>query len=106
MSTHSRSAIRVTATVAGLVLTIGLAGYFLIPAAQKAYVPSPRNEASNHLKVIGLAMYNYADRHKTLPPPAIYGKDGKPLLSWRVLLLPYIEQRDLHTQFHLDEPWD
>ena len=41
-----------------------------------------------------------------LPPPAIYSKDGKPLLSWRVALLPYMEQQPLYDQFHLDEPWD
>lgn len=34
------------------------------------------------------------------------GPDGQPLLSWRVLLLPYIEGEDLYKQFHLDEPWD
>ena len=41
-----------------------------------------------------------------MPPPAIYSKDGKPLLSWRVAVLPYIEQGPLYNQFKLDEPWD
>jgi hypothetical protein len=36
----------------------------------------------------------------------VYGEDGRPLHSWRVLLLPYIEQKDLYRQFRLDEPWD
>jgi hypothetical protein len=36
----------------------------------------------------------------------VHGPDGKPLLSWRVLLLPFIEQDELYKQFHLDEPWD
>lgn len=36
----------------------------------------------------------------------VYGPDGTPLYSWRVLLLPYIEQDDLYHEFHLDEPWD
>jgi hypothetical protein len=36
----------------------------------------------------------------------VYGPDGTPLLSWRVLLLPYLEQEDLYKQFKLDEPWD
>jgi Protein of unknown function (DUF1559) len=51
-------------------------------------------------------MHNYADVHGSLPPAAIYSADGKPLLSWRVALLPYIEQKQLYDQFHLDEPWD
>ena len=36
----------------------------------------------------------------------MYGPDGRPLYSWRVLLLPYIEQEPLFKEFHLDEPWD
>jgi Protein of unknown function (DUF1559) len=36
----------------------------------------------------------------------VYGPDGTPLLSWRVLLLPYIEQDELYKEFKLDEPWD
>jgi hypothetical protein len=55
------------------------------------------------------AMEGYSDTmsgRRGLPPPAIYSKDGKPLLSWRVALLPYMEQQPLYQQFHLDEPWD
>jgi hypothetical protein len=44
--------------------------------------------------------------HGRLPPAVVYGKDGKALLSWRVLLLPYIEQEELYQEFRLDEPWD
>jgi Protein of unknown function (DUF1559) len=36
----------------------------------------------------------------------VYGLDGKPLYSWRVLLLPYIDQQGLYDEFKLDEPWD
>ncbi len=41
-----------------------------------------------------------------MPTNAIYDKNGKPLLSWRVAILPFIEQDNLYKQFHLDEPWD
>src|ERR1044071_8451352 len=63
-------------------------------------------KVSNDLKVIGLALHNYADLNKTLPPAAILGQDGKPLLSWRVAILPWLEQNTLHKQFNLNEPWD
>ncbi|HZV05319.1 MAG TPA: sigma-70 family RNA polymerase sigma factor [Gemmataceae bacterium] len=53
-----------------------------------------------------LAMHSYLDVNKHFPPAAIYDKTGKPLLSWRVLLLPYLEEDALFKQFHLDEPWD
>ena len=51
-------------------------------------------------------MHNYQATHGKLPPAVVYGKDGQPLYSWRVLLLPFIEQDALYQEFHLDEPWD
>ena len=52
-------------------------------------------------------MQDYASANDNkLPAAAVYDKDGKPLLSWRVTLLPYIEQGSLYKEFHLDEPWD
>jgi Protein of unknown function (DUF1559) len=65
-----------------------------------------RMKSSNNLKQIGLAMHSYLDANRSFPPAAIYDKNGKALLSWRVLILPYIEQDDLYKQFKLDEPWD
>jgi hypothetical protein len=63
-------------------------------------------ESSNNLKQIGLALHSYHDVHGGFPAPAIYGKGLKPLLSWRVAILPYLEQQELYKQFKLDEPWD
>jgi hypothetical protein len=51
-------------------------------------------------------MHGYHDQHRRLPPAAVCGEDGKPLLSWRVLLLPFLEQKELYDRFHLNEPWD
>jgi hypothetical protein len=51
-------------------------------------------------------MLAYQDEHGRLPPAVVYGTYGEPLYSWRVLILPYIEQRELYQQFHLDETWD
>jgi RNA polymerase sigma factor (sigma-70 family) len=60
----------------------------------------------NHVKLIMLAMHNYLDAHQSFPPKAITGSDGKPKLSWRVALLPYLDHEALYHDFHLDEPWD
>ncbi len=60
----------------------------------------------NNLREIGLGMHNYHSANKHFPLPASHGPDGKPLLSWRVLILPYMDQYSLFKQFHLDEPWD
>jgi len=51
-------------------------------------------------------MHNYESTHGQMPPAVVYGSDGQALHSWRVLILPYIEQGELYRQFKLDEPWD
>ena len=86
--------------------TTGVMVALLLPAVQAAREAGRRNQAMNQLKQIGLAMHNYADVNKRFPARAILDKDGKPLLSWRVAILPYLEQKALYDQFHLDEPWD
>lgn len=64
------------------------------------------SQSTNHLKQIGLAMHNFHDVWKQFPPAVIYGPDGKPWHSWRVLILPFIEQQPLYQQYRFDEPWD
>jgi hypothetical protein len=75
-------------------------------ASVKVAVASTRAQAANNLKQIGLAFHNYHDVNKAFPPQAVYDKDGKALLSWRVLILPYLGQDELYKEFRLDEPWD
>ncbi|MBI2805624.1 MAG: sigma-70 family RNA polymerase sigma factor [Planctomycetes bacterium] len=66
-----------------------------------------RAQSANNLKQIGLAMHNYLAVYKSFPRHAIYSKDGKtPLLSWRVAILPFIEQDKLYKEFKLDEAWN
>ena len=72
------------------------------PARQAAI----RSQCVNNEKQIGLAIHNYIARHDSFPPAYTRDKAGKPLLSWRVLILPYIEQDALYKEFHLDESWD
>ena len=62
-------------------------------------------KSQNNLKQLGLAIHAYHDANGKFPAD-ITDKDGKPLLSWRVAILPFIEQQALYEQFHLDEPWD
>jgi uncharacterized protein (TIGR03067 family) len=75
-------------------------------ADQKVTSRAAQIKSVNNLKQIALAMHNYHAAFGSLPPAAIYSKDDKPLLSWRVAILPFIEQDGLHKAFHLDEPWD
>ncbi len=96
-----RSSVVVTMQANGAVLIAAL-----LPAVQKVRESAKRMEASNNLRQIGIAFHTYGDDHKQFPPHAITSKDGKPLLSWRVALLPYLDQPELYKQFKLDEPWD
>ncbi len=68
--------------------------------------PVDRKRSENNLKEIMLAMWNYHDSMGAFPPAAVTNKAGKPLLSWRVMILPYIEQNALYGEFKLDQAWD
>ncbi|HTU19628.1 MAG TPA: DUF1559 domain-containing protein [Gemmataceae bacterium] len=78
------------------------------PALTSGREPTARSQSHNNLKQMILAMYNYQDTvmEHSLPPAALVDRQGRPLLSWRVLILPFLEQQNLYNEFHLDEPWD
>jgi hypothetical protein len=63
-------------------------------------------QSANNLRQIALAMHSFRDAYDSLPGAAICNADGKPLLSWRVAILPFIGANDLYRSFKLDEPWD
>jgi type II secretory pathway pseudopilin PulG len=88
------------------IATIGILAALLLPAVQAAREAARRIQSTNNLKQIGLGMHNYVYANKTFPPAYKTDASGKALLSWRVLILPYLGENKLFKQFHLDEPWD
>ena len=86
--------------------TSAVAIALLLPAVQSAREAARRAQCVNNLKQIGLAFHNYHSANNAFPRAAITDKQGKPLLSWRVAILPYIGQQGLYNRFNLDEPWD
>ncbi len=78
----------------------------LLPAIKSAREQAMRVQGMNNLRQIGLAMHNYLDANKTFPPAVVLGKDGKTPHSWRVAILPYLEEQALYDQYKFDEPWD
>jgi prepilin-type processing-associated H-X9-DG protein len=86
--------------------TAAVAGSMMAPAVGKLRESATRAKGQNNLKQIGLALHNYHDTYDGMPPASIVDKKGKPMLSWRVMILPYIEQDALYREFKLDEPWD
>jgi hypothetical protein len=78
----------------------------LIGAVEQANRASARTQSQNNLKQIALAMHNFHAVYDRLPAAAICDAKGKPLLSWRVALLPFLGEEALYNQFKFDEPWD
>lgn len=72
----------------------------------KAQEDADLKTAEGKLKQIGQAVLAYEKDLKSYPPAFNKDADGKPLLSWRVHILPYLGNRLLYRQFHLNEPWD
>ena len=59
-----------------------------------------------NLDQIALALQCYESTHGSLPPAYLADKAGRPILSWRVIILPYLGRDDLYRQVKLDEPWN
>lgn len=84
-----------------------VAAGLLLPAVSAARTAAQDARDMNSMKQIMLGILNYESAKKALPSNVL-SDDGKPLLSWRVRILPYLEQNGmaLHQQFRLDEPWN
>jgi type II secretory pathway pseudopilin PulG len=78
----------------------------LLPMRRSAGEASRRSMCSNNLKQIGIALHNYADEYGAFPPAYTVDAEGKPLHSWRTLILPFIEQGPLYEKIDLSKPWD
>ncbi|GDY10355.1 hypothetical protein LBMAG52_38430 [Planctomycetia bacterium] len=85
-------------------IAVGVA--LLLPAVQQARTAARRSQDKNNLKQIGLAFHSFHDVYRHFPAAASVDAEGKKLLSWRVHVLPFVDQNPLYQQFHLDEPWD
>jgi hypothetical protein len=80
---------------------------FMQTVVKRIYQTAHRGKVESRLHQLVLAMHNYSDTYKgQMPAIANFDKQGKPLLSWRVHLLPYVGEQKLYKEFHLDEPWD
>jgi prepilin-type N-terminal cleavage/methylation domain-containing protein len=96
----SYSAARAGFSLIELLVVIGLLGVLvglLMPAVQRVREAASRASCLNNLRQIGLALTGFHDTYGQLPPLPARGAIGDPnaILSWRALILPYIEQNNL-----------
>ena len=89
-----------------LIVCGGILAALLLPAVQQAREAARRSQCKNNLKQIGLALHNYHDVYGTFPPAIVTDDAGKPMHSWRVLILPFIDCAPLYNQYDFSEPWD
>ena len=78
----------------------------MVPAVQQAHTPANRNRCRNNLKMIGLALHNYHDVYQCFPPAYLTDSEGRPAHSWRVLILPFLDEQALYDLYRFDEPWN
>lgn len=102
-----------TRTVILVVVGCGLAMMFvcggvaaLLLAVRMPRLGSENAHCQNNLRQIGLALHNYHDVYNTFPPAYIPDAAGKPMHSWRVLILPFLEEQALYKDYDFSEPWD
>ena len=95
-----------TATVLVCTAVIGTLVALLLPAVAAAREAARRAASMNNMKQIELVLFQYEAEHERFPPYASFDPNGKPLLSWRVHVLPFLGEEELYEAFHLDEPWD
>jgi prepilin-type processing-associated H-X9-DG protein len=98
--------ILVVVMLALFLVCAGMVGFWSLAPSRGAGGASPRSQCSNNLKQIGLAMHNYHDTFKSFPPAVISDQAGRPMRSWRVAILPFVEQAPLYDQYDFSQPWD
>jgi prepilin-type processing-associated H-X9-DG protein len=86
--------------------TFGMFLAQLLPAVQSARESGRRATCVHNLERIGLAMHSYHEKYGGFPPAYIPDENGKPMHSWRVLILPFMDQQTLYAKYRFDEPWN
>jgi len=71
----------------------------LVPAVQKVRAAAARTQCLNNLKQLGLAMHNFHDATKKLPPQTANNKNSCCFGTWQMAILPYVEQNSLWTMY-------
>lgn len=96
------TAMEIAVIVGVIVILIAL----LLPAVRSTRGAAPTTVCKINVTQLGLALRNYHEVYDSFPPAYVVDADGKPLYSWRVFILPFLDRQGLYNGFRLDEPWD
>ena len=105
---HSKTprAFRTVKVAAGVIAIALVLLAFLLPFSRTATEAARRMQCSNNLKRIALALLEYEGAYGTLPPAYVLGADEKAMHSWRVLILPFLDEPTLYEKYRFEEPWN
>jgi prepilin-type processing-associated H-X9-DG protein len=78
----------------------------VLPVFYSARSAARGNSCNCRLKQLGMALLNYESTYHCFPPAYLADASGKPMHSWRVLVLPYMELQEIYDQYDFNEPWD
>src|SRR5262249_19222538 len=107
-STRSRPVVRFIVLAIVVVLCAPIALVVLSPGTVSNSPPNAARSAqcADNLRNLAMALQTYAAAKDHFPPPYTTDANGKPLHSWRTLILPYLDQAPVFDAIHRDEPWD
>lgn len=91
----------------GTILVAGVIGLaFFARAVRDAGESARDSQCRGHFGQLTMALHTYHDFYGCFPPAFVAGADGKPMHSWRVLILPFLNEPELYKKYRFDEPWD
>ena len=96
-------------SLGGLALMAALTGIvleFVLPVVRSNQLKQYRAQSNTHLQRIAQAMRAYHDAYNSYPPAYIPDSNGRPMHSWRVLLLPYLDEMAIYGRYDFNKPWD
>jgi prepilin-type processing-associated H-X9-DG protein len=95
-----------TLLVGAVLSTLAILFGCLVPATSTPREVAYRMSCSNNLKQIAIALHNYHDTYKALPAQSITDGKGRPMHSWRISILPFLEHSPRYDRYDFSQPWD
>ena len=100
-----RYSLRTLLVIVVVAMLVAIGSWFCV-AVREARDAAIVCQSQSHLNQLQLALCNYHDMHGCFPPAYLTDTKGAPIHSWRVLILPFIEQKSLYDAYRFDEPWN